>query len=477
MKKVSRRDFLRWSAVGGTSLVVSACAPQIIERTVEVTKEVEVEVPVEIPVEGETVVVTATPEPVSLYIWSYWTPPRDEALQASLDAFMDLHPEITAIHELLPSSGASEKVLTSIAGGEPPDILMLHSTNIPAYADQGSLMRLDKHMDRDGISSDAWFPADVGPCSYQNLLWGLPAVGAGTRPIFYNKGHLEEVGIDPTVWPPATSWEDLEELAGKLNVFEGGEMERMGFYPICRGGYYPRETDFDWFMVFNGGRRVSADFKSAAFDAPYREAMQWLVDLTDEYCGGFETAQAFMEYARSGVEDYNAPFYAGKLSMGISGPWEFTMVPDLAPDTEFDVFQVPNGPSYTEDFVTEEGYLWTWVIPNGAEYPDAAWKLLRWLTYDEGCGIFTRAMLRPPALISEAQTSFWEENIPQFPHYVEAMSLMPKADPKPAFPGFNDVSDQAMEEALRHNMTVDEACDWAAEESQKIIDEYWAKQA
>jgi len=54
---------------------------------------------------------------------------------------------------------------------------------------------------------------------------------------------------------------------------------------------------------------------------------------------------------------------------------------------------------------------------------------------------------------------------------------MPKADPMPAFPGFNDVSDQAMEEALRHNMTVDEACDWAAEESQKIIDEYWAKQA
>ena len=99
------------------------------------------------------------------------------------------------------------------------------------------------------------------------------------------------------------------------------------------------------------------------------------------------------------------------------------------------------------------------------------------MAHDEGCGIFTRGMLRPPALISEAQTSFWEENIPAFPHYVEAMALMPEPNPRPSFPGFQPVTDQAMQEALLHNMTVDDACDWAAEESQKIIDEYWAKQA
>ena len=153
------------------------------------------------------------------------------------------------------------------------------------------------------------------------------------------------------------------------------------------------------------------------------------------------------------------------------------MVPDLAPGVEFDLFQVPYGPSYKEGFVTEEGVLWTWVVPNGVRHPDAAWKLLRWLTYDEGCGMFTRAMLRPPALVSEAQNSFWSDNIPTFPHYVDSMSLMPNAVPAPAFPGFNEISDQAMEEALLHTKTVDEACDWAAEESQKIIDEYWAKQA
>jgi hypothetical protein len=50
MSKLSRREFLRWTALGGAGLVASACAPQVIEKTVEVTKVVkeEVEVPVEV---------------------------------------------------------------------------------------------------------------------------------------------------------------------------------------------------------------------------------------------------------------------------------------------------------------------------------------------------------------------------------------------------------------------------------------------
>ncbi len=68
MSKISRRDFLRWTAVGGAGIVVSACAPQVVEKTVEVpvevTKIVEVEKEVQVEVEKEVekiVEVTAAP--------------------------------------------------------------------------------------------------------------------------------------------------------------------------------------------------------------------------------------------------------------------------------------------------------------------------------------------------------------------------------------------------------------------------------
>jgi multiple sugar transport system substrate-binding protein len=58
MKKVSRREFLRWTAIGGAGLIASACAPQVVEKTVEVPVEVEVEV---------EKVVTATPEAAQMF--------------------------------------------------------------------------------------------------------------------------------------------------------------------------------------------------------------------------------------------------------------------------------------------------------------------------------------------------------------------------------------------------------------------------
>lgn len=59
-RKLKRRDFLKWSAVGAVGAVAAACAPtvaptaEVIEKVVEVTKEVVVEQQVEVTVEVPT---------------------------------------------------------------------------------------------------------------------------------------------------------------------------------------------------------------------------------------------------------------------------------------------------------------------------------------------------------------------------------------------------------------------------------------
>ena len=73
-KRMTRRDFLRVSAVGAAGVLAASCAPQVIEKTVEVPvekiveveKEVQVEVTKEVVKEVEKVVIaTPAPEPVS----------------------------------------------------------------------------------------------------------------------------------------------------------------------------------------------------------------------------------------------------------------------------------------------------------------------------------------------------------------------------------------------------------------------------
>ena len=106
-KKVTRRQFLTGLGATAGAAVLASCTPQVVKETVVVEKPVEkvVEKVVKetVVVEGESKVVekvvekviTATPTPASVYIWSYWTPPRDEALRKSLEIFYPSIREVT----------------------------------------------------------------------------------------------------------------------------------------------------------------------------------------------------------------------------------------------------------------------------------------------------------------------------------------------------------------------------------------------
>jgi len=480
-RKLTRRDFLRLSAIASTGAVLAACAPKVVKETVVVEKVLEkpvvetvvVEKVVEKPVEK---VVTATPGPVHMRIWHHWTPPRQEVLQKALREFEKRHPGLTVEDVLVPQVGKHEKFLSAIAGGEPADVMMIGHWDLGMYVEENALMPLNGYMSRDDISPDIWFPGDFNPSIYKGNIWMLPGVGGGTQPIFFNVEHFEEVGLDPE--KPLSTWDELEEAAEKLNIIEAGKFERMGFYPLCRGGYLTKERTWGFFITYNAGRGISLDGKTAVYDEAYQEALQWLLDFVDTYCGGFEEAQIFMEFARAGSGEFDAPFYNQRESMSIAGPWQFSIIPSKFPELKFDCMPVPYGPSWDPEYVTSGvGGTWCWAIPRGVKNPDAAWELLKWITAEEGCKIFTEGMKRPPALISVAEDPFWAEAIPQWPHYVEAMKRVPPGKRIPPFVGVDKVTDDMLENIMRHRMTVEEATDWAREETQKIIDEYWAKEA
>lgn len=127
-------------------MILSACTPAEVVRTVVVTQEVMVEGTPKV----ETVVVTATPEPEAqkLEIFEWWTGPGEkEAADAMFKAFSDKYPDTEVVQNpVAGGGGVNLRVVLQgrIAAGLPPDTFQtLGGAELKNYVDGGSLQPLD----------------------------------------------------------------------------------------------------------------------------------------------------------------------------------------------------------------------------------------------------------------------------------------------------------------------------------------------
>jgi len=150
---MSKKIFALLCGLLAFSMILAACQPQA-PTTVEVIKTVEVpkEVvkTVEVVKEGQTIVVTATPEPVQpkLEIFHWWTAPGErEAADAMFKAMKDAYPDVEIVENPVPGGGGTEHRIVlkaRITAGIPPDTFQtLGGAELKDYVDSGVLEPLD----------------------------------------------------------------------------------------------------------------------------------------------------------------------------------------------------------------------------------------------------------------------------------------------------------------------------------------------
>src|SRR5216683_5931934 len=165
--------------------------------------------------------------------------PVQEALAT---AFQQQHPGVTISFLRVPSSSdAKTKLVTLIAAGLPPDLVLptgIYGTSL--FLDQDIWLDLQGLLKRDGLTLDAYSPVTATsthqPSYYGTSgtgVVGLP-VGVNDHAIAYNQALFAKAGL-PT---PPTSWTDSKW------TFDGGFLDAAKALTVDGKGRHPGDPGF-----------------------------------------------------------------------------------------------------------------------------------------------------------------------------------------------------------------------------------------
>jgi N,N'-diacetylchitobiose transport system substrate-binding protein len=139
---------------------------------------------------------TASASGNTLNVW-LMTGDSIPAVVNSVDsAFTQEYPGWTVNVEVQQWGGISAKLITALAGSDPPDVMEIGNTDVAEFAASGGLVNLASDKSQFDNSSQ-WLTGLEGPAEYNGGLYAIPEL-AGDRVVVYNKQMFAKAGITHT---------------------------------------------------------------------------------------------------------------------------------------------------------------------------------------------------------------------------------------------------------------------------------------
>ena len=318
----------------------------------------------------------------------FWGMGREGEVVAELvKGFERENPGIRVRVQQIPWSAAHEKLLTAHVGEVTPDVAQLGNTWVPEFSALGALAPLDSLVGASSsIDPSHFFEGIWATNLVADTLFGIPWY-VDTRVIFYRSDILARAGYEslPATWAGwRTAMERVKALAGP------------GQYPLfLPTNEWPQPVILGLqagsSLLAEGGRR-------GAFAAPaFRRAFEF-------YTGLFADSLA-PPITSNQISNIYQEFAAGNFAMIITGPWyigEFRR--RLPPELQDRWATAPlPGPDGAESGVSMAGGS-SLVIFRGTRHPEAAWRLVEYLSRPEQQREFWRLTGDLPA-----RTATWDD--------------------------------------------------------------------
>lgn len=161
----------------------------------------------------------ASDGPVELNFTWWGADARAQLTEEVIAVFEEQNPDITINSSWSAWDGYWDKLATSTAGGDAPDVMQMDESRIAAYGERESLLDLNTVGDTLDLSSMTPEVLDTG--KVQDAIVGAP-VGVGIFSVGVNPEILERAGLempDDTTW----TWDDFTEMSAQVSEELGSE--------------------------------------------------------------------------------------------------------------------------------------------------------------------------------------------------------------------------------------------------------------
>ncbi len=395
---------------------------------------------------------------------SYWnglTGSDGVTMNEMLAAFAQENPEFAVTSEIIPWDTLYAKLQAAFVANQPPDVFLLHASEVPQFASFGVLKDLGPWYEGNG----GWFPeGDISSITfdgmqYQGVTYGIPLDNHG-RGLWINTDMFEAAGIDTDPASAPTTYEDWVELFQMLTLDANGNNAASAEFDaenVVQWGYavgeWPR-VNFLGNLAQHGGQLATEDGEVTVNSEAGMMALQQAVDLVYDYNvspppAGFDVWQAFS---------------GGSVAVIPTGTWFRNFAED---QTEI------NGQAWPQAQFGPEPATWfgahTFMVPVGLEGEklEAVQTMIQWLSENQ---VTWAGSGQVPARIS-AQAALDADNYPSNILLGQTFTDYGILDyPSTAIQEMYAALDPELDAALNNLKSVEDALNDAAERMQQVLD-------
>lgn len=473
-KPLSRRDFLlNVAGMSGAALVLAACGNTPPPGGGTATGGEAASASAAASAGGPVAVASPTPIPDReatsgrasvIQIWYPYANPDWEKYWA---AFEDSHPDIgiKAVFAANDTTG-NAKFFTAVASGAPPDVTWVDGPQVAEWAARGTLEPLDERINGAGITAEDYWTPSWNQCLYNGKTWALTLTSDANFGFYWNKGIFEEAGLDPEK-APATI-EEMDAANEKIAKVTDGRIDRLGFIPWIV--YGSSNSMFTWGWVFGGEFFDAANNKITANNANNIKALDWMSAFAKKYDA---TQISGFIPGLTGPGGETGPFTTRKVAMTPGGPWEIPTLKTYAPDLEYGITFMPQGPGAEPNQSWVGG--WTVGMPKGAKNMDPGWEFLQWISAGDGTNIIWDTFGNFPGYKQSPAYEKIAQDTTKKAFYDILVETKHQRPVMPAQAYFAAALQRAVDAAIYGQKTPQEALDEATTDTQKELDRILAE--
>ena len=411
--QVSRRTFLQWAGIGMAGGVLAACAPAVAPSAPAA--------------DSSSGAAAPSQETRTAAFWLIGGQQWDDFYnQTIFPKFYEVHPEIKMETTIIASwTDLYNKLVTSAAGGAPPELARQKDFFTPDFAVRGILQQLDDYVaTSDHITADAYLPL-----AWENSHWDGKLV-AMTLHIFIHYLHMSNelfdgaglMNADGTPQTPDT-WDQFKETAAALTNTDNG------VYGTMLRDYGGQEDTVNFFHVMltqAGGQFIDANYEKFLFNSEAGvDALTFMVNLIKDgvcYPVGTPTT-GVIENNKVGMWWHAANYWVAYLKNN----------PDFQWSTAINPMRVNRGA------VLRANHL---VMFNGAKDKDAGWAFLDFAMQPDIDYLYAQTANYFTARVENWKQPMYAGNYEGRQNVLYSTEIeqyeLPENQPQPIFPGYQE---------------------------------------